>query len=299
MELQIENLSKRYRNGPQALQNVSLTVPRGMFGLLGPNGAGKSTLMRTLATLQEADSGSVRLDGIDVLHQKDGVRKVLGYLPQEFGLYPKVTAEDLLSHFAALKGISDSRLRRETVQALLQQTNLYQHRNKPLGSFSGGMKQRFGIAQALLGNPLLIIVDEPTAGLDPEERSRFHNLLSAIGENVIVILSTHIVSDVSDLCRAMAIIHEGRVLVAGEPQALVATLNGRVWRKSISPPELAAHRQQYKVISVRLFAGRTIIHVVSDAQPGEGFEPVVPDLQDLYFATINRDSQVSANGGQA
>lgn len=270
-----------------------------MFGLLGPNGAGKSTLMRTLATLQEPDSGSARLNGINVLRQKDEVRRVLGYLPQEFGLYPKVTAERLLTHFAALKGISGARQRQETVQALLQQTNLYQHRNKPLGSFSGGMKQRFGIAQALIGNPLLIIVDEPTAGLDPEERSRFHNLLSAIGENVIVILSTHIVSDVSDLCRAMAIIHQGRVLVTGEPPALVATLNGRVWRKSIAQSELTTHRQQFNVISVRLFAGRTIIHVISDTQPGEGFEPVVPDLQDLYFATINRDAQTALNGGQA
>ncbi len=228
MQLQIEKLSKRYPNGTQALQDVSLSIPQGMFGLLGPNGAGKSTLMRTLATLQEADSGSARLttaedartassgdpgrlDGIDVLRQKDEVRKLLGYLPQEFGLYPKVTAERLLSHFAELKGIESASERREVVNALLRQTNLWEHRNKPLGSYSGGMKQRFGIAQALLGNPRLIIVDEPTAGLDPEERVRFHNLLSAIGENVVVILSTHIVSDVSDLCRNMAIIHQGRV----------------------------------------------------------------------------------------
>src|SRR5260221_7374845 len=214
-----------------------------MFGLLGPNGAGKSTLMRTLATLQEADSGSAQLGGIDVLKHKDDVRRVLGYLPQEFGLYPKVTAENLLTHFAALKGIANSQQRRQVVYALLQQTNLYEHRFKPLGSFSGGMKQRFGIAQALLGNPRLIIVDEPTAGLDPEERVRFHNLLSAIGEDVIVILSTHIVSDVSDLCRAMAIIHEGRVLVTGDPLALVAEISGKVWRKSLAPADVEAGRQ--------------------------------------------------------
>ena len=233
MELRIEKLSKRYPNGTQALQEVSLTIPLGMFGLLGPNGAGKSTLMRTLATLQEADSGSAQLGNVDVLKQKDDVRRMLGYLPQEFGLYPKVTAENLLMHFAALKGIAGSPQRRQVVHALLRQTNLYEHRFKPLGSYSGGMKQRFGIAQALLGNPKLIIVDEPTAGLDPEERVRFHNLLSAIGENVIVILSTHIVSDVSDLCANMAIIHEGRVMTTGSPAALVADLEGRIWRKSV------------------------------------------------------------------
>ncbi|MFZ0804363.1 MAG: ABC transporter ATP-binding protein [Terriglobales bacterium] len=277
MELRIEKLSKRYPNGVQALQDVSLNIPLGMFGLLGPNGAGKSTLMRTLATLQEADGGSASLDGIDVLKQKDEVRKVLGYLPQEFGLYPKVSAEVLLTHFAALKGIANGKERREVVRALLQQTNLYEHRRKPLGSFSGGMKQRFGIAQALLGNPRLIIVDEPTAGLDPEERVRFHNLLSAIGENIIVILSTHIVSDVSDLCGRMAIIHQGCVLVTG--------LQGRVWKKSITASELEAHKAQYRVVLVRLFAGRTLVHVLSEQQPG-GFEPVVPDLEDLYFATI-------------
>lgn len=286
MELRIDRLSKRYPNGVQALQDVSLNIPLGMFGLLGPNGAGKSTLMRTLATLQEADSGSASLDGIDVLKQKDQVRKVLGYLPQEFGLYPKVSAEALLSHFAALKGIENPKERREVVRAPLQQTNLFEHRRKPLGSFSGGMKQRFGIAQALLGNPRLIIVDEPTAGLDPEERVRFHNLLSAIGENIIVILSTHIVSDVSDLCGRMAIIHQGRVLVTGEPTALVAELQGKVWKKIIHASELVAHRERFKVILARLFAGRTLIHVLSD-QPEAGFEPVTPDLEDLYFATIH------------
>jgi ABC-2 type transport system ATP-binding protein len=286
VELHIEKLSKRYKNGTQALQDVSLSVPMGMFGLLGPNGAGKSTLMRTLATLQEADSGSARLDGMDVLKQKDEVRKILGYLPQEFGLYPKVTAEDMLDHFAALKGIESASERRTVVQALLQQTNLYEHRRKPLGSYSGGMKQRFGIAQALLGNPKLIIVDEPTAGLDPEERVRFHNLLSAIGENIIVILSTHIVSDVSDLCRKMAVIHQGRVLVTGDPGALVSGLNGRVWKKTVHHSEVAAHGQKHQVISMRLFAGKTTIHVISDRQPEPGFEPVTPDLEDLYFATI-------------
>jgi len=286
MDLQITNLSKRYPNGTQALQDVSLTIPLGMFGLLGPNGAGKSTLMRTLATLQEADSGRATLGDIDVLRQKDAVRRVLGYLPQEFGLYPKVSAEDLLDHFAVLKGITNARERKEVVRALLQQTNLYDHRRKSLGGYSGGMKQRFGIAQALLANPRLIIVDEPTAGLDPEERVRFHNLLSAIGENIIVILSTHIVSDVSDLCRSMAIIHEGRVRVAGNPAQLVAELDGKVWRKSIAHDDLAAYRQRFQLISMRLVAGQTLVHVLSDQSPEPGFEPAAPDLEDLYFATI-------------
>jgi ABC-type multidrug transport system ATPase subunit len=286
MELRIENLSKQYPNGTKALQDVSLTIPLGMFGLLGPNGAGKSTLMRTLATLQEPDSGRAFLGEIDVLKQKDEVRKALGYLPQEFGLYPKVTAEALLTHFAALKGIGNPKERRDAVHALLKQTNLYEHRNQSLGSFSGGMKQRFGIAQALLGNPRLIIVDEPTAGLDPEERVRFHNLLSAIGENIIVILSTHIVSDVSVLCRKMAVIHQGRVLVTGDPVILVRELEGMVWRKSIEPAEVAAFRERHRVISMRLFGGRTIVHVFSPNRPDTGFEPVTPDLEDLYFATI-------------
>ena len=286
MELRIENLSKCYPNGVQALQDVSLSIPLGMFGLLGPNGAGKSTLMRILATLQEADSGQASLDGIDVLRQKDQVRRMLGYLPQEFGLYPKVSAEMLLAHFATLKGISNAGERRELVRGLLQQTNLFEHRHQPLGSFSGGMKQRFGIAQALLGNPRLIIADEPTAGLDPEERVRFHNLLSAIGQDIIVALSTHIVSDVSDLCGRMAIIHQGRVLITGEPASLVKQLQGRVWKKSIDAPDLESHMQQFHLILVRLFAGRTLIHVLSDQPPGPGFEPAVPDLEDLYFATI-------------
>jgi ABC-2 type transport system ATP-binding protein len=295
MELQIEGLSKRYPNGTQALQDVSLSIPQGMFGLLGPNGAGKSTLMRTLATLQEADSGTAHMDGIDVLRQKDDVRKMLGYLPQEFGLYPKVPAETLLSHFAALKGIENAKERRDVVHALLRQTNLWDHRNKPLGSYSGGMKQRFGIAQALLGNPRLIIVDEPTAGLDPEERVRFHNLLSAIGENIIVILSTHIVSDVSDLCRNMAIIHQGRVRAAGDPTALVQALNGSVWRKAIDRPQVAEYQERFRVISMRRFAGRTMLHVLQNDLPEPGFEPVVPDLEDLYFATIRGFSYGTAN----
>lgn len=297
MQLRIDKLSKRYPNGVQALQDVSLQISQGMFGLLGPNGAGKSTLMRTLATLQEADSGSASLDGLNVLEDKDGLRRVLGYLPQEFGVYPKVSAEVLLSHFAALKGIGSNE-RREVVDALLRQTNLWEHRKKPLGGFSGGMKQRFGIAQALLGNPRLIIVDEPTAGLDPEERVRFHNLLSAIGENIIVILSTHIVSDVSDLCGQMAVIHQGRVMVTGEPAALVASLQGKVWKKIIHSSELAAHRERFKVIQIRLFAGRTLIHVWSDSAPDIGFEAVSPDLEDLYFATIRGYAQFPANAGQ-
>lgn len=298
MELRVDNLSKLYPGGVQALQNVSLQIPQGMFGLLGPNGAGKSTLMRTLATLQEADSGSATLDGINVLKDKDQLRKVLGYLPQEFGVYPRVSADVLLSHFASLKGIGNAKERREVVEALLQQTNLWEHRKKPLGSFSGGMKQRFGIAQALLGNPRLIIVDEPTAGLDPEERIRFHNLLSAIGENIIVILSTHIVSDVSDLCGRMAVIHQGRVMVAGEPAALVAGLQGKVWKTTIHPSELAAYRERFKVILIRLFAGRTLIHVWSDTPPDTGFEPVAPDLEDLYFATIRGYGQNPAATAQ-
>jgi ABC-2 type transport system ATP-binding protein len=296
MDLRIENLSKRYPNGTQALQNVSLDIPQGMFGLLGPNGAGKSTLMRTLATLQEADSGRAMLGDIDVLRQKDAIRRVLGYLPQEFGLYPKVSADALLSHFAVLKGISNAKERREIVDALLQQTNLYEHRRQALGSFSGGMKQRFGIAQALLGNPKLIIVDEPTAGLDPEERVRFHNLLSAIGQNIIVILSTHIVSDVTDLCHSMAIIHEGRVRVAGNPSQLVAGLQGMVWRKSIAHDDVSKYREKFQMISMRLFAGQTLVHVLSTLPPEAGFEPIAPDLEDFYFATIRGFIEQPATG---
>ena len=286
MELLIENLSKTYSNGVRALQNVSLTIPTGMFGLLGPNGAGKSSLMRTIATLQEADSGSIRLGDMDVLRDKDAVRRVLGYLPQEFGVYPKISAENLLDHFAVLKGLSDSKQRREVVHGLLQRTNLYEVRKKNLGGYSGGMKQRFGIAQALLGNPRLIIVDEPTAGLDPAERNRFHNLLSEIGENIIVILSTHIVSDVSDLCRNMAIINKGQVLLTGDPLLVMQELNGQLWRRTVDKDQLPALQQEQQVISTRLFAGRTIVHVVSDAQPGPDYEGITPTLEDVYFARI-------------
>ncbi|HLU24575.1 MAG TPA: ABC transporter ATP-binding protein, partial [Longimicrobiales bacterium] len=286
MELRIENLSKTYPNGVQALRGVTLTIPRGMFGLLGPNGAGKSTLMRILATLQEPDTGSVRLGDIDVLNEKDRVRRTLGYLPQEFGLYPKATAEELLEHFAVLKGIGNRRERREIVKALLEQTNLYEVRKRKLGTFSGGMRQRFGIAIALLGNPQLIIVDEPTAGLDPAERVRFLNLLSELGENAVVILSTHIVEDVSELCSRMAIISHGRILLEGEPQAGIEALRGRIWRKVVAKDELAAYEASHRVISTRLLAGRTVIHVEADAQPDPTFEPVEADLEDVYFSAM-------------
>ena len=287
LELRIDNLSKTYSNGVKALQNVSLTIPTGMFGLLGPNGAGKSTLMRTIATLQEADSGSITLGNTDVLRQKDQVRRVLGYLPQEFGIYPRVSAEALLDHFAILKGIHDRKQRREIVAALLRRTNLYEVRKQNLGTFSGGMRQRFGIAQALLGNPQLIIVDEPTAGLDPGERVRFHNLLAEIGENVIVILSTHIVEDVSDLCSRMAIISHGRVLAEGEPMRAMSDIDGKIWRRVIDKQQLALIQGEHAVISTRLVGGRTVVHVFSEEQP-EGFEAVNASLEDVYFSTLHR-----------
>lgn len=286
MDLQISNLSKTYANGVQALKNVNLTIPQGMFGLLGPNGAGKSSLMRTIATLQEADSGSILLGDMDVLRRKEEVRKVLGYLPQEFGVYPRITAEDMLNHIAVLKGLSDSRQRREVVGSLLQKVNLYQVRNKSLGTFSGGMKQRFGIAQALLGNPRLIIVDEPTAGLDPAERNRFHNLLSEIGEKTIVILSTHIVEDVTNLCSHMAIICLGEVVTKGNPADLVASIQGNIWRRVIEKSELEAFQEKYRVISTQLKAGKTQIRVYSTDQPDPSFAPVEADLEDVYFAKI-------------
>ncbi len=284
--LEIRNLSKTYANGVQALRGVDLEIPRGMFGLLGPNGAGKSTLMRTLATLQEPDGGSVRLGDLDVLREKDALRRVLGYLPQDFGVYPHVTAEVLLSHLATLKGITVSSERAERVAALLERTNLWDVRRERLGSFSGGMKQRFGIAQALLGNPELIIVDEPTAGLDPEERNRFLDLLSEIGENVVVILSTHIVDDVSDVCSKMAIIADGRLLQTGDPGSSIAALSGKTWKKSIEKRELDAYRERHTVISTRLYAGRTVIHVLAGAQPDPSFESVEPGLDDVYFTTL-------------
>jgi len=301
MQLRIENLSKRYRNGIQALEGVSLTIGAGMFGLLGPNGAGKSTLMRILATLQEADSGSAFLDDIDILKDKGRLRQVLGYLPQEFGLYPKVTALQLLDHFAELKGIVNGRQRRALVEALLRQTNLWPSRNQRLGTFSGGMKQRFGIAQALIGDPKLIIVDEPTAGLDPEERVRFHNLLSEIGEHVIVILSTHIVSDVSDLCQSMAIINLGRLLIEGHPAQLAHSLRGRIWQKLIGRAEIAAYKERLPVISSRLVTGKTLIRVYGESAPEPDFEPVDPDLEDLYFWSVRtpQPGSLAATGGEA
>src|SRR4051812_24213544 len=259
MQLAIQNLSKRYTNGVQALDNVNLTIAPGMFGLLGPNGAGKSTLMRTLATLQEADSGSATLDGMDLLKDKNGVRRILGYLPQEFGVYPKVTAAEMLDHFARLKGLSDSKSRKATVDALLERVNLAKVRKQKLGGFSGGMRQRFGIAQALIGNPRLIIVDEPTAGLDPEERVRFHNLLADIGRDVIVILSTHIVDDVADLCPSFAVISKGRVLLAGEPLAQVRKLRGLIWRRVVAREELEGVQATMPVISTRLQSGATVV----------------------------------------
>ncbi len=286
MELRIRHLSKTYANGVVALDNVSLTIPTGMFGLLGPNGAGKSTLMRILATLQECDAGSVFFGEYDVLDEKDEIRRLLGYLPQDFGVYPKVTAYELLDHFAILKGLSNKARRREIVDGLLQQTNLFDVRHQRLGGFSGGMRQRFGIAQALLGDPQLIIVDEPTAGLDPQERVRFHNLLSDIGEDKTVLLSTHIVSDVADLCANMAIIHKGHVLLCGEPPRLIESMQGKVWRRFVAKADLAHFQREHAVISTRLMTGRTLIHVVAERDPGDGFEPAVADLEDVYFATI-------------
>jgi ABC-2 type transport system ATP-binding protein len=286
MQLVIENLNKTYANGVHALKDVSLTIYQGMFGLLGPNGAGKSTLMRTLATLQEADSGRIMLDDIDVLTQKEQVRKMLGYLPQEFGVYPKIEAEVLLNHLAVLKGVSNKKERTELVHALLNRTNLWSARNKKLGGFSGGMKQRFGIAQALLANPKLIIVDEPTAGLDPAERNRFLNLLSEIGENSIIILSTHIVDDVKELCNRMAIIHNGAMLYIGRTSEAIASLEGKVWKKRVKKNELTAYKQNFTVVSERLFEGMPVIHVLSETYPDESFEKIPVDLEDVYFAKI-------------
>jgi ABC-2 type transport system ATP-binding protein len=293
LTLRIEGLSKTYSNGVKALQNVNLTIPTGMFGLLGPNGAGKSTLMRTIATLQEADGGSIRLGDLDVLKQKDAVRRALGYLPQEFGVYPRISAEALLDHFAILKGIHNRHERREIVGALLRRVNLHEARKQALGTFSGGMRQRFGIAQALLGNPQLIIVDEPTAGLDPGERVRFHNLLAEIGENVIVILSTHIVEDVSDLCSRMAIISHGRVLAEGDPAEAMRDVDGKIWRKTIAKGELAALQSEHAVISTKLVGGKTVVHVFSETQPG-GFTPVNASLEDVYFSTLHNATEERA-----
>lgn len=290
--LKIENLSKTYANGVRALKGVSLEIPRGMFGLLGPNGAGKSTLMRTIATLQQADAGSITFRGadggeLDVLKDKEQVREILGYLPQEFGVYPRISAGRMLDHFAVLKGLTRARERNEVVDHLLRMTNLYDQRKQNLSTFSGGMKQRFGIAQALLGDPRLIIVDEPTAGLDPEERNRFLNLLSEIGENVVVILSTHIVEDVSDLCQRLAIISQGTVRLTGEPAHAIEQIQGKIWRKLIDKQELEGYRQELAVISTRWASGQIELHVFSDEALDAGFEQVDADLKDAYFSTLN------------
>jgi ABC-2 type transport system ATP-binding protein len=284
--LEIAGLTKTYPNGVRALDGVTLSIAPGMFGLLGPNGAGKSTLMRTLATLQDADAGTARLGDLDVLDDKDGVRQLLGYLPQDFGVYPKVSAVEMLDHLARLKGLDERGVRRDTVDALLKQVNLWDVRKKALGGYSGGMRQRFGIAQALLGNPRLVIVDEPTAGLDPEERVRFHNLLADIGESVIVILSTHIVSDVSDLCARMAIIHRGRVLLAGEPAALVRSIAGHVYERAVQRADLDATRAADPVISTHLVSGRTLVRAIGGAAPAPGYAAVEATLEDVYFAAI-------------
>lgn len=286
MELRIDKLSKTYSNGIKALQNISLEIPNGMFGLLGPNGAGKSTLMRTIATLQEADSGSIVLGDIDVLQQKNELRQVLGYLPQQFGLYPKISAEVLLNHFAVLKGITAKNERKELVKALLHKTNLYEVRKQNLKGFSGGMKQRFGIAQALLNNPKLLIVDEPTAGLDPVERNRFYNILSELGEHTVVILSTHIVDDVKELCTNMAIINQGQVCLQGNPLDILEGLKDKVYKKTIEKSELSHYKENYQVISERLFLGKPTIHIVSDKNPGDGFLLINAELEDVYFSEI-------------
>jgi ABC-type multidrug transport system ATPase subunit len=291
VRLKISNLSKTYSNGVKALKNLSLDISTGLFGLLGPNGAGKSSLMRTIATLQEADEGSIFLDDLDVLKNKESVRRILGYLPQEFGVYPKMSALDLLDHVAVMKGVVNRGERKDLVEGLLRQTNLHDVRKKKLGGYSGGMKQRFGIAMALVGDPKLIIVDEPTAGLDPTERNRFLNLLASIGENVIVILSTHIVDDVRELCTRMAIIHQGEVLAEGDPQSAIDSINGKVWKKVIPKEELEAYLSSHKTLSRRLVAGQTEVRVFSEARPDASFQPVEADLEDVYFLKINHGAQ--------
>ncbi len=285
--LTIKNLSKTYDNGVKALDNVNLAIPKGMFGLLGPNGAGKSSLMRTIATLQDADSGSIDFDGIDVLNNPQALRQRLGYLPQDFGVYPRISAYELLDHLAVLKGLKNSAERKEAVEGLLAQTNLYQHRKNAVSGFSGGMRQRFGIAQALLGDPDLLIVDEPTAGLDPEERNRFHNLLVSLGEEKAIILSTHIVEDVTELCPNMAVLASGQIILEGNPVEVTSQLNGQIWRKAIAQAEVASVEEQYNVISKRLFAGQTIVHVMADNAP-LGFEAAPANLEDVYFSTLNQ-----------
>jgi len=284
--LRIANLSKTYPNGVRALQDVTLDISNGMFGLLGPNGAGKSTLMRTIATLQDADTGSIMFGDIDVSKQKQELRKVLGYLPQEFGVYPKVSAEEMLHYIARLKGIANDKERKALVKQLLEQVNLYDHRNKSLGGYSGGMKQRFGIAQALIGNPKLIIVDEPTAGLDPAERLRFNNLLSEIGENIIVILSTHIVDDVSELCNDMAIIAGGKVVQRGNPDELVQSLENKIWAKRVKKDEVAKYQSEYKMVLAKLSGGSMMVLINSDTDPGDGFKQEKATLEEIYFSNI-------------
>jgi ABC-2 type transport system ATP-binding protein len=284
--LKLENVTHVYPNGTRALDHVTLSIPKGMYGLLGPNGAGKSTLMRAIATLQTPTSGMIRFDAIDVIAEPERLRRTLGYLPQDFGVYPRISAQDMLDHMAVLKGIASKADRKTTVETLLHQVNLWTVRKKMLSGFSGGMRQRFGIAQALIGNPALIIVDEPTAGLDPEERNRFLNLLAEIGENVLVILSTHIVEDVSDLCHRMAVLTDGRVQVEGSPQELIRATRGRIWMKVIDRAELARVREQYEILSTRLSAGRTVVHILSDGDPGNGFTAADAGLEDVYFSTL-------------
>ncbi len=289
MKLSITDINKTYPNGVKALENINLEIETGMFGMLGPNGAGKSTLMRTIAALQDPDQGSITLGDIDVIKQKEEFRKLLGYLPQDFGFYPTVTALEQLTHFAILKGISNKNERKEVVASLLKQTNLYEKRNRNISSFSGGMRQRFGIAQALLGNPKLVIVDEPTAGLDPMERNRFHNLLSEIGENVIVILSTHIVDDVKDLCSRMVIMNNGKIMLEGTPSNALDTVRNKIWSKLIEKQQLNDYKKTFAVISSRVSEGKVLLHVYADQHPGDNFEQVNPNLEDVYFSLITKN----------
>ncbi len=284
--LNLHDVSHVYSNGTRALDHVTLSIPRGMYGLLGPNGAGKSTLMRTIATLQTPTEGTIHFGDVDVIAEPEKLRRTLGYLPQDFGVYPRISAEDMLDHMAVLKGIASKTDRRSTVETLLHQTNLWSVRKKALAGFSGGMRQRFGIAQALIGNPALIVVDEPTAGLDPEERNRFLNLLAEIGENVVVILSTHIVDDVADLCPQMAVLADGRVQLEGAPQELIARTRGKIWMKVVDRAELADIHERCAVLSTRLFAGRTVVHILSEGDPGNGFTAAAAGLEDVYFSTL-------------
>jgi ABC-type multidrug transport system ATPase subunit len=291
--LNISGLTKTYPNGVKALNGINLSIPKGMFGLLGPNGAGKSSLMRTIATLQTPDTGTIQFDNIDVLADPNGLRQRLGYLPQDFGVYPRMSAEKLLDHLAVLKGINNSSERKDAVQSLLVHTNLWQHRDKAVSGYSGGMRQRFGIAQALVGDPDLIIVDEPTAGLDPEERNRFHNLLVSLGEEKVIILSTHIVDDVSELCPKMAVLGQGKILLEGNPISLTHELTGRIWRKQVSQDEYRELEQHLNIISARLIAGKHVIHVMADTSP-EGFEQAPANLEDVYFSTLHNSRAATA-----